>query len=96
MTINPGDTVARKTRVLYVDTIDGINYYSLEQEETDFLEPSEDVSYWIPTGEVESIKDFLYLVSQFWGKFLPDSLYGKGRLWEAYLKTESVRKRLGI
>lgn len=57
MGFNPNDTVARKTRVLHVDTIDGINYYySLEQEETDFLEPSEEVSYWIPIEEAALLR----------------------------------------
>lgn len=81
----------------HIDDIVSRRYIITEMgaEPVDQLSEKE-ISYWIPIEEVESIKEFLYLVSRFWGKFLPDSLYGKGRLWEAYLKTEPIRQRLGI
>lgn len=56
MTFNHGDTVSRKTRVLHVDTFGGSTFYSLEQRETNFLELSEGISYWLPIEEVTLLR----------------------------------------
>lgn len=56
MTFNPGDLVAHKTRVLNIDTFGGSTFYSLEQRETNFLELSEGISYWIPIEEVTLLR----------------------------------------
>lgn len=56
MSFNPGDLVAHKTRVLNIDTFGGSTFYSLEQRETNFLELSEGISYWIPIEEVTLLR----------------------------------------